>query len=1397
MSDFSSIYFYDIESNQVITLWNGSTNPDDLAFPLDGYVDGFSYRSANETTFYFTDNANELRAIPVRQSIGSPIVYSLDDISLQPRGVLNLPTLNDITSGGGALLSGTYQFAYRFYDSDRRRYSGWSLFGNPIPVIPADTSFNGAAANTIPMHGGFVGESTDKVIQLTVAGSTTSDYDNIQFAVIKNSDGTNTPQTIAYITELLETAATYDYTGLLAETPITLAEIIVEDAAINTAKTINVRDNIMFAGNITYRNNRIGFLEGTLSYANTIRRIIGRTPDSGGSAYEPYSQEQDTTNYKGHFRGELYRYGITYQDKYGNWSPPEAFDFSNYNRTTQFRNTNGIPATNYAKSGFTYNTFTKAFVITTTSPIGGTSLDPNVYDLIAIAGGGNFYYHYVSGIGANTITISPVNTIGDAILLEAALDAVDGRIYKCFGDLGTNSSSGATDWKYPSRDMPYGSLFNMTDPTAIMALGVSIRVTDHPTWAVAAAIVRLPREKNILFQTPIIPTMAVQGCVTPGKNGEEVPFDHNSALDTIAPKNWLIGSAANIGWFQTSYDSQPVQQIQWYRQLTGATDPRSVQGSTFIAAPPEYIFNNNGSPYLNLPYNATAARIVDAVGLEVAVATYGYAGFIGAQIYKGVRGSSYFYNGLGNQYTETIFGTPALIRFAKFTEQPAFLSSQQPASFAVESLTPTVLGNATIQLGYNPFGGQYTYIQNFGNGSELVAEQTGSTTSINSADRWKFEGLVQNQRSLLVRTDTNIADVAYTFGNAYQNGTDYFSQLSVKPFITFGQAKMSGTIGLGTEVGADGDVQTVLANSTNSSAAYLDIATGTFYLANYAAITNIEAGLTDGRYNTLASQQFIFTGAYAPIVSPTTPITFEVYGGDCFVSKLVYKLNNGALAPQRYDFVNRNNGGDITQDWSSGAMVKTGNMPVSVLNPQSPIGTQFLEIYVESEVNASYRAERDVYTGETVLSPNPNFYSANVNYDYNFGYSAKNDGKAFSSVSEIETINDIFEARVIWSDTQIVGARDGGFRKFRAAAFLDLEEVFGGITRIVKNYDGELYAVQEDAVRYLPIKKDIIQTADGGNLETLTNVVLSTNIKYITGNYGSQHIGSVIGTELGIFFIDARRGKMLNISDSLYDVGLRAGMQKFFNEDLRTYVEQKNIYLFYDGNQKDVWYYRPDFTDTIPPTLTTSESTVFMREKILTLASAGGYFKSFIRNDNKEVAFPYGLKFGVTAEGKFHTFTDRLVSINEHLLTAGVWGEGQRNVPFYDISAVTGQTNSAPAPPTISFILNQDRISPKTLDVLSIDAISELAGVSKNPDGTIVATAYFQPDLTFVANSAFNANNFRQGALYVNALLTTQNRRLLGKWFKIDIILNDGTPTDIVTKIYSILSRYRLTGNNL
>lgn len=1396
MSNFSSIYFYDIESNQVVTLWDGSTNPDDLAFPTDGYVDGFSYRSANETTFYFTDNTNELRAIPVRQSIATPIVYSLDDISLQPRGVLNVPTLNDIISGGGALLSGTYQFAYRFYDSDRRRYSGWSLFCNPIPVIPADTSFNGAAANTIPMHGGFVGESTDKVIRLTVTDSETSDYDNIQFAVIKNSDGTNTPQTVAFVTELLDTAATYDYTGLLTETPTTLAEIVVEDAAINTAKTINVRDNIMFAGNITYRNNRIGFLEGTLSYAKAIRQIIGRTPDSG-FGYEPYSQEQDTANYKGHFRGELYRYGITYQDEYGNWSPPEAIDFSAYNRTNQFRNTNGIPATNYDKLSVSYNTFTKAFTITTTAAIGGTDLDPDVYDLVAIAGGGNFYYYYVSAIGASSITISPVEDTPTAVLLEAALDESDGRIYKCYGDLGTNAGSGATDWKYPSRDMPYGSLFDMTDPTAIMALGLQVRITNHPTWAVAAAIVRLPREKNILFQTPIIPTMAVQGCVTPGKNGVEVPFDHNSSLDTIAPKNWLIGSSANIGWYQTDYDSQPVQQIQWYRQITGATDPRAVQGSTFIAAPPEYIFNSQGSPYLNLPYNATTARIVDAVGLEVAVATYGYANFIGAQIYKGVRGSSYFYNGLGNQYTEDIFGTPRLIRFAKFVEQAAFVSSQQPANFAVESLTPTVLGNATIQLGYNPFGGQYTYIQNFGNGSELVAEQTGSTTSINANARWKFEGLVQNQRSLLVRTDANMADVAYTFGNAYQNGADYFSQLATKPLIVSGQAKISGTVGLETVVGADGDVQTVTANSTNTSAAYLD-SLGNFHLANYAAIANIEAGLTDGRYNTLTSQQFIFTGAYAVITSPTTPITFDVYGGDCFVSKLVYKLNNGALAPQRYDFVNRNNGGDITQDWTSGAMVKTGNMPVTAVDTQTPLGTQFLEVYMESEVNASYRSERDVYTGETtVLNPNPNFYSANVNYDYNFGYSAKNDGKIFSSVSEIAAINDVFEARVIWSDTQIVGSQDGGFRKFRAGAFLDLEEVFGGITRIVKNYDGELYAVQEDAVRYLPVKKDIIQTADGGNLETMTNVVLSTNIKYVTSNYGSQHIGSVIGTEFGIFFIDARRGKMLNISDSLYDIGLRAGMQKFFNEDLRTYVEQPNIYLFYDGNQKDVWYYRPDFTDTIPATLTTGETTVFKREKILTLAAAGGYFKSFIRNDNKEVEFPYGLKFGVTAEGKFHTFTDRLVSVNEHLLTAGVWGEGQRNVPFYDISAVAGQSASAPEPPTISFILNEDRVSPKTLDVLSIDAISELAGVSKNPDGTVVATAYFQPDLTFVANSTFNASNFRQGALYVNELLTTQNRRLLGKWFKIDIILNDGTPTDIITKVYSIISRYRLTNHNL
>jgi hypothetical protein len=256
-------------------------------------------------------------------------------------------------------------------------------------------------------------------------------------------------------------------------------------------------------------------------------------------------------------------------------------------------------------------------------------------------------------------------------------------------------------------------------------------------------------------------------------------------------------------------------------------------------------------------------------------------------------------------------------------------------------------------------------------------------------------------------------------------------------------------------------------------------------------------------------------------------------------------------------------------------------------------------------------------------------------------------------------------------------------------------------------------------------------------------------------------------------------------------------MQKFFNEDLRTFQPIPNIYLAYDGNQKDVWYYRPDFTDTIPETLTDPSVSVFKREKLLTLAAGGGYFKSFIKNDNKTAAFPYGYKFGAYADGKFYALFDRVINSTSHQLSIGTWGAGQRNVPFYDVDSVVGYAGSAPPAPYVSFIVNEDRVAPKTLDTLSIDAISELDGASQYPTGSLVATAYFEPTVTFTSNPTFDNSNFRQGAIYVNQLLTSTNRRLLGKWFKIDLSLNDGEPTDIVTKVYSILSKYRLTNHNL
>lgn len=286
-------------------------------FTDDRVVDAVRYAENGIDILYFTDFFNEIRQL--RCEIPFPYVANFlneNDLSLQKRGANGTISLNTVSTGG-SLLSGTYQFAYRMVDPDKKKFTKWSSLTNPIHAYVTN------ASDYISNAG--IGLPTDKKITIDIQPTDVelASFPNFQLAVIENIYPVGTSAVVASLLSVEDIAdiSGFEYKTNTKVGTIPIEDIVVDLAAIETVKTLNVKLNKLFAGNVKYR---------ALELDNGTPSVTG-----GGDVivewFTPatfYYVEDWSTDYKGYFRDEVYRFGIVYYDKYGNHSAPVALDLS-------------------------------------------------------------------------------------------------------------------------------------------------------------------------------------------------------------------------------------------------------------------------------------------------------------------------------------------------------------------------------------------------------------------------------------------------------------------------------------------------------------------------------------------------------------------------------------------------------------------------------------------------------------------------------------------------------------------------------------------------------------------------------------------------------------------------------------------------------------------------------------------------------------------------------------------------------------------------------------------------------------------------------------------------------------------------------------------------------------
>jgi len=318
-----NIFCYNTEGDVLYQLYNESIESDYLTD--DRVVDAVRYAEGGVDILYLSDFYNEIRQL--RCEIPLPYTSNFlndSDLSLQRRGANGTVDL-DSTPTGGSLLSGTYQFAYRMVDPEKKKFTKWSSLTNPIHVYIEDDT------NNISYSG--IGLPTDRkiIVDVNPTAEELANFPNFQLAVVENlfpygpTRSGNDSIGYTYQASLLEVKLIAEIAGVEYASNnkvgiIPIEDITVDLAPIETVKTLNVQLNKLFAGNVKYR---------PLELDNGVPTVTSGYVESAASNRTYYYEQINSSRTVGYFRDEVYRFGIVYIDKYGNKSAPVTLDLSN------------------------------------------------------------------------------------------------------------------------------------------------------------------------------------------------------------------------------------------------------------------------------------------------------------------------------------------------------------------------------------------------------------------------------------------------------------------------------------------------------------------------------------------------------------------------------------------------------------------------------------------------------------------------------------------------------------------------------------------------------------------------------------------------------------------------------------------------------------------------------------------------------------------------------------------------------------------------------------------------------------------------------------------------------------------------------------------------------------
>lgn len=680
-----------------------------------------------------------------------------------------------------------------------------------------------------------------------------------------------------------------------------------------------------------------------------------------------------------------------------------------------------------------------------------------------------------------------------------------------FTGVDTNEST-SKDFRYPKRSSSEFALFD--ENGSINAIGLRIAgINNHPTWAKGFVILRARRRKNILYQTPLINTTLAQP-------------QRLSVADNYPPDGTVLAD----------YDGSLVTKSFYYplnRQMrpvgssSAVTFGNNKEGASMyvgITLPAEEMYNIAGNTVSLIDERVVKNwKLVDAAILRQFSRNFGEVspapGFdnpktLYTATFSAPNANHYYYKqGHVKDLLEDL-GVPYVGRIIEHGR-----INTSDSSYVIRS---SVDGLET------PYFGNYTALfdsRTLENLQGIPSSSPGGTVDIPPV----------NQRSAIIVSETKFKDLSYD--SMASSGTIGSIEFTNDIQFDAGQIPVSSI-----EVSGSPSISKMTLNADG--------------LAVVVPILNIEAGLSDERYGGDKDyNEYLFTGTIVSFTNGeldivkaggSLPKTVDVWGGDCFITRHMFKLMDTQLAiadVMPTDSVNNLNG---IRAWEG--------------------GSQIIQIFLESQINADI-ARR--FTATRRSSSNANVFveggshEINIpfNYEYMGNFSLENAVRVFVPNPELFKDVNKFPVRIAFSNVKVWGTDIEGVDEFPSNNFYDLEGVYGEIEK-VEMPSTALAVFQEFGVAMVPLNARTINTRDGETISIQSEIFISDH-EYISRTTGCKFPRSIKNCNGTIYFFDSVTKRVYELNSQGMSVS-SSGILKPLKDSNE--IDSGNYESFYDSN---------------------------------------------------------------------------------------------------------------------------------------------------------------------------------------------------------------------------------------